>query len=152
MSRQSTPTADVSGAVLRQRSFFTKAINDRMESRGIGEKDRTTWLREKLLDLGDEVRWQTVQAWILGRTFPSPRRVRLVAKALDMNFLELMMPLTEEPDDPPAWRSFVATPEGASASEEERWAMRFFPWPNKPTVGNYRQLLALIRTNAEQGE
>lgn len=28
--------------------------------------------------------------------------------------------------------------------------MRFFPWMRPPTVGDYRQLLALYRSNAER--
>lgn len=117
---------------------------------GIDEKERTTWLRTKLEALGEDVRWQTVQRWYQGQSHPGMRRVRLIGKALGMRDSELILPLDDHEDDPEHWRAWARTPDGLTMSQEERHLLRFFPWPQTPTVGDYRSLLAAVRTNAER--
>jgi hypothetical protein len=113
----------------------------------VPEKQWVTWICER----GPFKRWQTVQHWIDGVSFPQGYNLAKLAKALDMKPSDLLGQLKDDLEPPPAtWVTFLATPEGASTSEEERWSLRLFPWTKEPTVGDYRGLLALLRTNAER--
>lgn len=136
----------------RQREHFAAAIRARARELGIDDHNRTTWLRDRLGELGEHVRWQTVQRWYQGASYPGLRRVRLIGRALNMRESELLLPLDDHDDDPPHWLAWSRTPDGRTMSEEERHILRFFPWPTTPTPGDYRALLAAVRTNAERGQ
>lgn len=104
------------------------------------------WLSERI-----GARWQTVQDWLQAKRFPLGNQLVQIGDAVGVDPSVLLGPLLDEVDPRwPTWREFRATPEGASMATLEAWAMRFFPWMRPPTVGDYRQLLALYRSNAER--
>lgn len=110
------------------------------------ERNRPRWLAEKA-----GVRWQTAQFWLDGESFPMGHNLAKLSEAIGMNARELLGPMTDDVDPQwPTWRTFLDTPEGRSISDDERWALRLFAWPKPPTVGDYRALLALVRTNSER--
>jgi len=111
---------------------------------GVPEEEATTWLAQAV-----NVRWQTAQAWLLGTTIPLGKNLHRLAKALGIAEAKLLGPMVDE-DPPPAFDAFRRTPEGASMTDVETWTIRLFSWAKEPTVGEYRQLLALYRANSER--
>lgn len=150
MSDRQSRVVDASDYVQRQREHFTGALNGRAEREGIETRNRTTWLRDLLLKQGEDVRWQTVQRWFLGTSYPGLRRVRIIAMVLGMNERDLILPLEDQEDDPDHWRAWVRTPDGAAMSDAERQILRFFPWTKTPAPADYRALLTVVRNNAER--
>lgn len=150
MARQSEEEPADGGAVARQREHLARTINARMQELGVEERERTTWVHERFHQNGDPVRWQTVQTWFRGESFPQGRRIRMLAKVLGVNFNTLMGPMNDTGPVPASWPRFLETPEGASITDEERWTLRLFPWPADPAVADYRGLLSLLRGNAER--
>jgi hypothetical protein len=146
--RQSkTPSAD-QGDVARTRKRFAERLKKRIITElGVPEKDAVGWLAEKM-----GVRWQTAQYWLDGESFPLGHNLTRLGEAVGVDPRELIGPLTDDVEPThPTWKAFLETPEGKSLSDEERWALRLFWWPKPPTVGDYRSLLALVRTNNERG-
>lgn len=128
------------------RQQFSARLQARLDELGVPVASRATWLSE-----ATEKRWQTAQFWLTGKSFPLGHNLAAVALAVGMRPEELIGPMDAalEPETS-AWRAFAETPEGASLSDQERWILRLHPWMRPPTVGDYRALLALIRTNAER--
>lgn len=134
----------------RQRAFFCEGITRRAREEGVHERNRTTWLRDQLEAAGEHVRWQTVQAWFAGTTYPGPARAAIVARVLRMRPEDLILQVDEQADDPDWWRAFLRTPDAATMTNGERQIVRFFPWSAPPDNADCRALLSLIRNNAEK--
>lgn len=147
VKRQSSPAPSDKGDVARTRQRFAERLRRRvLVELGVAEKEATTWLANKA-----GVRWQTAQFWLDGQSFPLGHNLTRLAEAIGMDSRDLLGPLTDDVDPQwPTWRTFLETPEGVSMNDGERWALRLFPWPKPPTVGDYRSLLALVRANAER--
>jgi hypothetical protein len=139
MPRQSEPTPDV----IRARARFSEALRARLVELGVRE-GQEKWLHEKL-----GVRWQTAQAWLAAESFPLGHNLSRLAEALSMDARALVGPMLDDVEPRyPSWAAFLATPEGASITEDERWPLRLFAWPKPPSVSDYRALLTVIRNNA----
>lgn len=145
--RQTEPAANVSGDVERVRRVFAERLRRRIITEiGIPEDKAAGWLSEKM-----GVRWQTAQYWLDGKSFPLGQNLTLLGQAVGMTPLELVGPMTDDLEPRwPSWAAFLDTPEGRSITVEERWTLRLFGWPKAPSVGDYRNLLALVRSNAER--
>lgn len=151
--RQSDPPEPVSVSknyYTRQRAYFSEGINRRAREEGINDRNRTTWLRDLLRDAGEPVRWQTVQDWFKGESYPGPVRAGIVARVLGMSERDLILQIEEEEDDPEWWRAFLRTPDAVAMTTAERQLVRFFPWPKPPNNADCRALLAVFRNNAER--
>lgn len=133
--------------VLRTRQKFAKALRHRViDVLKVPEEEASKWIAKKL-----NIRWQTAQYWLVGKTFPLGHNLTRLGEAVGMNFRELIGPMTDDLEPTfPSWEEFLETPEGKSVGEEERWTLRLFPWKQPPSVGDYRQLLTLVRGNAER--
>ena len=147
MVRQSKDADGVSGDVERTRARFSERLRKRVvDELGIPLEKAPAWLQEKM-----GVRWQTAQSWLNGVSFPLGHNLTKLSEAVGVDARDLLGPLTDDVEPThPSWRTFLATPEAASMTDQERWAMRLFWWAKPPTVGDYRSLLALIRSNAER--
>lgn len=147
MTRQSDPGDADRGDVARARKRFARRLRQRIIAElGVPEREAAGWLAEKM-----GVRWQTAQFWLDGDSFPLGHNLTRLSEAIGMNARDLLGPMSDDIDPRwPSWRDFLATPEGVSMADEERWALRLFGWPKPPTVGDYRALLALVRSNAER--
>lgn len=133
--------------MMRARKRVAEVIKRKLGAHGVTDESRMSrWLSERC-----GVRWQTTQQWVLGNSFPQGKNLMKLAAVLEMSEAELLGPLRDalEPKNP-AWIAFQATPEGLSMDDEERWILRLFSWPKEPQIGDYRGLLALIRTNSER--
>lgn len=141
MTRQSEPTPDV----IRARARFSDALRARLVELGVRE-GQEKWLHENV-----KVRWQTAQAWLQGQSYPLGHNLTRLAEALAMDPKALVGPMLDDVEPRyPSWTAFLETPEGASITDDERWALRLFAWPKAPTTGDYRSLLAVVRANAER--
>lgn len=149
--RTSDPGAPAAGDVARARKRFAKVLNERVrklaaEESVTDEREIVGWLSRKV-----GVRWQTAQFWLDGDSFPLGHNLQRLAEAIGMNARELLGPMVDDVDPKwPTWRAFLETPEGKSLTDDERWALRLYQWEKPPTVGDYRGLLALHRSNAER--
>lgn len=145
--RQSKPAPSVSGDVESTRMRFAAILRRRIITEiGIPEDKAAGWLADKM-----DVRWQTAQFWLDGKSFPVGQNLTLLSEAIGVPARDLLGPLSDDIDPRwPTWREFLGTPEGVSMNDEERWTLRLFGWPKPPTVGDYRSLLALVRSNAER--
>lgn len=140
MTRQSEPELDV----IRTRQRFSESLRLRLIELGVKD-GQEKWLHDHA-----KVRWQTAQAWLTGKSFPMGHNLAKLATVLGVTPSRLLGPIS--PDLEPkteAWRKFVAAPEGASMSDDERWALVLFAWPKPARVSDYRSLLSLLRANAE---
>lgn len=145
--RPDSATVTTEGDVERARRVFSGTLHRRLGELGIAEKQRVTWLQEQL----GEKRWQTVQFWLEGKSFPQGHRLRRLADVLRMNASELVGPMADQIDPPwPTWREFLATKDGQTVDDEERWQLRLFSWAKAPTVEDYRALLVVVRNNASR--
>ncbi|AKF06058.1 hypothetical protein [Sandaracinus amylolyticus] len=146
--RQSQPPSPDEGDVPRARKKFAAALRRRIvEDFNVPEREAARWLAKKM-----GVRWQTAQFWLEGQSFPLGINLTKLGEAVGMTFAELVGPMADDQEPQwPSWREFLATPEGQSTTDPERWALRLFPWTQPPTVGDYRSLLAVVRQNAERG-
>lgn len=145
--RQSETSVSDEGDVARTRKKFAAALRRRVvDELGIAPDKAPGWLADKM-----GVRWQTAQYWLDGESFPLGHNLTRLGEAVGLNFRELVGPMTDDLEPRwPSWTAFLATADGKSISDEERWSLRLFPWPQPPTVGDYRGLLAVLRTNAER--
>lgn len=133
--------------MMRARKRVADVIKRKLAEHGVTDESRMSrWLADRC-----DVRWQTTQQWVLGNSFPQGKNLMKLAAALNMTEAELLGPLRDalEPKNA-SWVAFLETPEGKSMDDEERWLLRLFSWPKEPQIGDYRGLLALIRTNAER--
>lgn len=131
--------------MVRRRAEFTAVLRQRVIIElGIPEKEAPRYLAD-----GCKVRWQTAQSWLEGLSFPLGANLRRLASFIGVAEAKLVGPMIDEAP-PAAFTAFLETPEGASMLDLERWAIRLFPWHSTPTIGDYRQLLALYRANAER--
>lgn len=138
-------TANARLDIPEARERFAKNLREAIAHQGV-TSGHERWLSDKI-----DVRWQTVQDWLQAKRFPLGHQLVQIGDAVGVDPSVLLGPLLDEVTPRwPAWVAFKETPEGASMTTLEAWAMRFFPWMRPPTVGDYRQLLALYRTNAER--
>lgn len=112
--------------------------------REIPEEKAAGYLRDSI-----GVRWATAKEWLRGQSFPTGANLIALARFLDVPWTTLVPPMIDAAP-PPAFVDFLKTPEGRSLEELERWSIRLFQWAKPATVGDYRQLLALYRSNAER--
>jgi len=149
MTRQSDQNKGVQEASEEARRKFAEQLNRRLEEFGVKKELRTTWLHEKT-----GVRWQTCQTWLLGSHFPRTEYLLRLSEVMGLSLTQLFGPNAE--DYEPSWTSWrefrEETPEGRSMSDAETWMLRLIGWPAPPTVGEYRQLLALFRSNADRAK
>jgi len=91
-----------------------------------------------------------VSKWISGTKDPSPGSLRALSEVLRVTVDELLG--VAEGQDPPfgAWREFLASPEAAGLTVEERRALRSFAWPalREPTVTGYVAILGAMRVGS----
>jgi hypothetical protein len=131
--------------MVRRRGEFTAVLRQRvLVELGIPKEEAPRYLAD-----GCDVRWQTAQSWLEGKSFPLGANLRRLSKFIGVAEAKLVGPMIDEAP-PEAFTAFLKTPEGSSMTDLERWAVRLFPWHSAPTLGDYRQLLALYRANAER--
>jgi hypothetical protein len=148
MPRQSDQNKTVQEASEEARRKFAEQLNKRLEEFGVEREVRGRWLQERT-----GARWQTCQFWLQGRNFPKLEMLLKLGEVLGLSITSLIGPAAEDMEPSwPSWREFLATPEGASMDDFETWSLRLAGWRAPPTVGDYRQMLALYRSNAERAK
>lgn len=93
------------------------------------------------------VRWATVHAWWVGKSVPKGPNLRGLGEVLGVTIDELLG--IAEGQDPPfeAWRAFMETEQGRSATEDELTSLRSIYWKSKkPTVASYMVMLQGLRS------
>lgn len=109
-----------------------------------GREGDVRWLAERC-----DVRWQTAQFWLRGKTEPTGRHILKIAEVFGMDPLELLGVLDGQ--DPPfaAWSFFLSTREGAAMTSDERLSMQSVRWPRgrQPTIASYMMALATLRSS-----
>lgn len=94
------------------------------------------------------VKWQTVHDWIQGTSRPNADNLRSIAEATNVTLEEILGVAVGQ--DPPfaSWLAFLATPEGQTATQDERRALQVIAWPpgREPTVSSYLMALASVRS------
>jgi hypothetical protein len=144
MPKPSHAVPDDRASLARQR-WAEALIAHLKEEHGVERAECIGWLAKKL-----NVRWQTAQYWVEGRSMPVGDNLHRVAGVLKMDLRRLLGPLGIDEPKWPSWEAFLRTPEGQSSSEEERDILRIFPWKAAPSVAELRNLLAFYRGNAER--
>lgn len=96
-----------------------------------------------------DVRWQTAQFWVYGRTKTLPKAENLVklSRAIGMNVDELIGLASGKEPTNAAWLAFLETPQGARMTPEERRVVgsRWVHRGRKPSVLFYQLELAALR-------
>jgi Fe2+ transport system protein FeoA len=135
--------------VTQMKREFGARLRRKLAEMGVPEDKMVTHVKDGMNASGTKVRWQTVQSWTEGLSFPLGKNLIGLARFLRVPEHHLVPPMVDA-DPPQQWIDFKKTPEGVSMNDMERWAVRLFPWERSPTLGDYRQLLALYRANAER--
>lgn len=94
-----------------------------------------------------EVRWATVDDWWQGRVVPGRHNLQKLGEVFSVTLDDLLG--VAEGQDPPfeAWKDFLETEQGRSASEEELTALRSIYWKGRrPNVASYLVVLQGIRS------
>lgn len=119
-------------------------VGDRI-ARALEELGKT---REWLADAVAGGRAATVYEWIRNEPVPQVRHLASLSAALQVPLGELIDADVGELMPPfRAWDDFMETPEGETATEEERRALASVVWPRElePTVFGYQTMLMALR-------